>query len=153
MLHRDGQRRGLGHGADATGHLLGLGHQAGPKAPLLDLLAGTADVEVDLVVAAVGGDARGFSQQNGIVAPHLQGNGVLDRVEVDQPVPPLAVVEGLGHHHFGVEQAATADLPHQHPEVPIGVVHHRSHTEAVGPVQQRIGHHPMLAFHADAPPF
>ena len=26
VLHRDRQRRGLGHGADATGHLRGLGH-------------------------------------------------------------------------------------------------------------------------------
>ena len=66
---------------------------------------------------------------------------MFDRIEADQPLQtplPLlrigmaaGMVERLRHHHFRVQQATAAHLAHQHPEVPIGVVQHRRHTEAM----------------------
>ena len=144
VLHRHRQGAGLRHGGDAACHHLWLRHQAGAEAPLLHLLTGAAHVEVHFVVTAIRRDPRGLRQQPRVVTPQLQGHGMLDRVEADQPLQPLlspmiaaragqaAVVHRLGHHHLAVEQAAAADLTEQHPEVPIGVVQHRRHTEAVG---------------------
>ena len=153
VLHRHRQGAGGHHGRHATGYLVGIGHQAGPETSLLHLFAGATHIEVDFVVAPVRRQLGGFSQQGRIVAAHLQGKGMLDRIKAQQPLQPSArlagirllarMVQGLGHHHFAIEQAATGDLPHQHPEVPIGVVHHRSHTEAVAALNV-VRHLPML---------
>jgi len=80
-------------------------------------------------------------------------NGTFDRIKANQPLQPAprlaglglfaGMVQGLRHHHFGIQKAAPGDLPHQHPEVPIGVVHHRSHTEAITGLAVLL-HPPML---------
>ncbi len=54
-----GTRDRVLHGGDAVADQCRLGHQAGAEAALLHALGGTADIEVDLVEAEIGGDARG----------------------------------------------------------------------------------------------
>ena len=55
---------------------------------------------------------------------------MFNRVEIQQLVASLAVVKRLGYHHFRIQQSPSGDLPHQHPEVPIGAVEHRCDAEA-----------------------
>ena len=133
--------------------MVGFRHQAGPKPAFLHLFAGATHVQVDLVVAPVGGQLGRFCQEGRIVTPHLESEGTFDRIKANQPLQPAprlagfglfaGMVQGLRHHHFGVQKAAPGDLPHQHPEVPIGVVHHRSHTEAITGLAVLL-HPPML---------
>ena len=73
VFHCYRQRAGGGHGGNAAGHLVGIGHQTGPKAAFLHLLAGAAHIQVDFVVAPFSRQGGGLSQQGGIVAAHLQG--------------------------------------------------------------------------------
>ena len=133
--------------------MVGFRHQAGAKPAFLHLFTGATHVQVDLVVAPVGCQLGRFCQEGRIVTTHLQGEGTFDRIKANQPLQPAprlagfglfaGMVQGLRHHHFGVQEAVPGDLPHQHPEVPIGVVHHRSHTEAITGLAVLL-HPPML---------
>jgi len=144
--HRQGP---LGHRLDAAGQMGRLGHQAGAEAPLLHPLAGAAHIQVDLVITPGRCQLGRLGQQAGIVTPDLEGEGLFAGVEIQQAVT-TAVVQGLRHHHLGVEKAVAGDLPHQHPEVAIGAVHHRRHTEAIRGCRRRLtvplSHPPMLPF-------
>ena len=51
VFHAHRQARGGGHGGNAVGHPGRFRHQAGTEAAFLHLRAGTAHVEIDLVVA------------------------------------------------------------------------------------------------------
>ena len=130
VLHGDRQAAAGGHGLDAAGHVVGLRHQAGAKTSRLDPFTGTAQVQVEFVVAPHLRHARRFRQQQGIVTPHLERQGMFNGVVVQQALL-VAVVERLGHHHFRVQQGLTADLAHQHPKMPIRAVQHRRHAEGV----------------------
>ena len=132
MLHGHGESPCVHHGFHAAGDQIRFRHQAGSEISGLHLLAGATHIEVDLVVAPVLRQSCRFGQQGWVVPPHLQGDRMLHRIEVQQLVASLAVVQRLGHHHFAVEQGPAADLPHQHPEVAVGAIQHRGHTEAVG---------------------
>ncbi len=60
----DGDRHlGLGaHGGDAIGHQERLRHEASAEAALLHPVGGAADVEIDLVIAEIGGNPRALRQ-------------------------------------------------------------------------------------------
>ena len=118
-----------------------IGHQTSAKTTFAHLLARATQIEVHLVVAPVGRQPHGLGQQPGIIPPQLQGQGFFDRIEADQPFQAFApfggiwllagMVKCLGHHHFAIQKAVPADLAHQHAEMPICVVQHWRHTEAV----------------------
>jgi len=60
-----------------------LRHQAGAEAALLHPVGRAADIEVDLVIAQVGADARALRQRRRIAAAELQRDRMLERVEAD----------------------------------------------------------------------
>ena len=76
----------LAHRRDQVGDKLGLCHQAGAEPPRLHAVRRAADIEIDLVIAELGADARGLGERARIAAANLQGNGMLIRVELEQPV-------------------------------------------------------------------
>ena len=69
---RDGQRRRFAHGGDALGDEIGLGHEAGAEPPRLHAVRGTADIEVDLVIAVLGADPRRRGELLRIAAAELK---------------------------------------------------------------------------------
>ena len=161
VLYRHWQGAGGRHRFDTAGHLVGIGHQTSPKATFAHLLARATQIEVHLVVVPVGRQAHGLGQQPGIIPPQLQGQGFFARIEADQPFQAstrlgriwclAGMVQRLGHHHFAVQQAVQADLTHQHAKMPIGVVQHWRHTEAITQALARpvgVLHCPMLLSHA-----
>ena len=88
VLHRHRQGGGRRHGLHAAGHPLRFGHQASAETALLHLLARTANVEVDLVVAPVGPQPGRLRQQSGVISAQLQGQGMLLGIEAQQPFQP-----------------------------------------------------------------
>ena len=129
--HRD--RHGRSHRRHTLGHQRRLAHQAGTKTPGLHAVGRAAAVEVDLVIAPVGGDARGLGQQCRITAAQLQRQRLLDRVKTEQALA-IAVDHRIGMHHLGIQTGTRRQQTVEEPAVAIGPVHHRRHGQA-----QRIG--------------
>ena len=69
------------HGGDAVADQRRLGHQAGAETALLHALRGTADIEVDLVVAEIGGDARAQGELVRLAAAELKRDRMLGRID------------------------------------------------------------------------
>ena len=105
---RDRHRHARLHGRDAFRDEPRRGHQAGAEAPALDPARRTADVEVDLVVAEIGADPRGFTERFRVGAAELHRDRVLDGIEAEQP-RPVAEQHGTGREHLGIEQGATRE--------------------------------------------
>ena len=82
-------------------------HQAGAEPPRLHAVRRAADIEIDLVVAELGADARGLGELRRIAAANLQGDGMLIHVELEQPLP-VAAQHRVRRHHLGVEQRVLA---------------------------------------------
>src|SRR5512136_541306 len=82
------------HGGDAFLHESGLGHEAGAEPTRLDAIRGTADIEVNLVIAEPRADARGRGETIRIAAAELQRNGMLGRIELEQSLR-VPVQDGL----------------------------------------------------------
>ncbi len=76
-LDGDGHGDGGAHGTDALRDARGLEHQRGAETAGLDAVAGTADVEIDLVVAGRSAEPRRGRELAGIAAAELQRDGVL----------------------------------------------------------------------------
>ena len=68
-FHRDGERRGFAHRRHAFRDEVRLRHQAGAEPPRLHAVGGTADIEIDLVIAVLGADARGLGELAGSLPP------------------------------------------------------------------------------------
>ena len=77
---------GLAHGGEAVGHQVRLAHQAGAERAGLHALGRAADIEVDLAIAVGRADARGLGQLLRLGPAQLQRDGLLDRIEPQQPV-------------------------------------------------------------------
>ena len=84
-LHRNGNRDRRFHRRDAVADQRRLRHQAGAEAALLHAVRRAADIEIDLVVAEVGADARAFGERARIAAAELQRDRMLRRVVAEQP--------------------------------------------------------------------
>ncbi len=131
VFDRHGQPAGGPHGGHGVGHPIRVAHQADAEIAALHFVAGAADIEVDLVVAVVFGDAGAGGEGHGVIAPQLQGQGPLRGVkgEVAVGVPPQ---DRAGDDHLGVEQRAAAELPQEHAEVAVGALHHGCDAERRG---------------------
>src|SRR5262249_49297935 len=73
-LDRHGQLDRSNHGCDAVADESRLCHQTRAEAAFLHAVGGTADVEIDLVVAELLGDARAFGKSPRIAAAKLECN-------------------------------------------------------------------------------
>ena len=69
---RDRQPSRRAHRRDAFGNEIGLGHEAGAEPPRLHAVRRTADIEVDLVIAELGADARRLGELLRVAAAELK---------------------------------------------------------------------------------
>ena len=106
------------HGGDAVADQCRLGHQAGAEAALLHALGGTADIEIDLVEAEIGGDARGSARLVRLAAAELKRDRVLGRVISEEP-RPVAVQNRAGGDHLGIDQRAAREQAMEEPAMPV----------------------------------
>ena len=134
----DRNRDAAGHGGDAIADERGLGHEAGAEAALLHPIRRTADVEVDLVVAEVRGDARTLRKLPGIRAAELERNRMLGPIERQQP-RAIAVQHRACRDHLGIEQRPACEQAMEEPAIPVGPFHHRSNGETIFHVLAVIG--------------
>ena len=121
-LHRHRNIDHIAHRLDAVRHQRRFTHQAGTKAAILHPIGGAADVDVHLVIAALLGQLGTARQIGRIAATQLQGDGVL-LLAVTQIIP-LAVDDGAGGHHFGIEQGLAAHQSMKVTAMPISPVQH-----------------------------
>jgi hypothetical protein len=127
-FHRHGDAHRRPHGGNARTDQMRLGHQAGAEAAFLNTIGWAADVEVDLVVAEILGNARAFGERPRIGAAELDRHRVLERIEADEPLA-VAAQHRARRHHLGIEQCPTRQQPMEEPAVPVGPLHHRRDTE------------------------
>ena len=85
-LHRDRNPDRADHRGDAFADQLRLAHQAGAEASALHPVRRTAAVEIDLIVAEFGADARRLGEALGIGPAELQRDWMLRRIEAEQPL-------------------------------------------------------------------
>lgn len=131
VLDRDRDADRVLHGLDAIGHQTRMAHQAGADHVVLHPVAGAADVEVDLVVASLFGQAGAGGQVRRHAAAQLQGQRVLGLVMAQETLG-VVVQQGAGGDHFGVEQGVLGEQAQEEPTVSVCPVHHRRHREAAG---------------------
>ncbi len=101
-----------------------MAHQAGADHVVLHPVAAAADVEVDLVIALRLRQARAGRQIGRVAAAQLQGQRVF-AIEVAQKTLGIAMQQGAGGDHLGVEQGAAGQLAQEEAAVAVGPVHHR----------------------------
>ena len=123
---RDGHTDRRLHRGDDVADQRGRPHQAGAEGAGLHAVRRTADIEVDLVVAEVGGDPRRLRQLRRLGAAELKRDRVLGIREADQPLA-VAMNDRVGDDHFGVEERPARQLPVEHAAVAVGPVHHGRH--------------------------
>ena len=75
MLDRHRKRDRIAHRRDAVGDQRRLGHQAGAEAPGLHALAGTTDIQVDLVVTPGFAQPRAVRERGGSLPPSCNAIG------------------------------------------------------------------------------
>ena len=121
-LHGDRNVDHVAHRLDAIGHQCGFAHEAGAEAAVLHPIGGAADVEVDLVIAALLGEPGAAGQVCRVAATQLQGERVF-LLAVTQIVA-LAVDDGARGHHLGIEQGLAGHQTVEITAMPIGPVQH-----------------------------
>src|SRR5207342_601571 len=102
-----------------------LSHQARAKRARLHALTGTADIQIDLVVASLGAMLSRVRESLRIAATQLQGHRMLGWIESQQACT-IAVQERGGRDHLRVQQRVRGELAQEESAMPIGPVHHRS---------------------------
>jgi hypothetical protein len=127
-LDRHRHRNGGLHRRHALAHQLRLRHEAGAEASLLHAVGGTADVEVHLVIAEIPQDPSGLGEVGRVGAAELRCDRMLLGREPEQPLP-VAMNDGAGRHHFGVETCPPRQDAMEEPAMPVRPVHHRSDGE------------------------
>src|SRR3546814_7980526 len=123
-LDRDGDADSCRHCGDAAGHESRLGHQAGAETARLHPVAGTDDVEVDLVVAERLDDTRAFRKLARSGPAELQGYGMLRRTDGEQAVA-VAAQHGSGGEHLRIEPPMPTDQPPEIAAWAVGPFHTR----------------------------
>ncbi len=121
-LHRHRNVDQVAHRLDAVGHQCGLSHQAGAEAAILYPIGGAANVDIHLVIATLLGQLGAACEIGRIAATQLQGDGMF-LLAVPQVIP-LAVNDGAGGHHLGIEQGLASHQTMEITAMPIGPVQH-----------------------------
>ena len=119
----------VAHRLDAIGHQGGLPHQTGAEAAILDAIRRATHVEVDLVIATLFGQPRTAGQIRRVAASQLQGERVF-LLAVAQIIS-LAVDDGAGGHHLGIEQGLAGHQTVEITAMPIGPVQHGGNRECL----------------------
>ncbi len=130
-FHRDRDVHRRGHRRHAFAHQRRLAHQASAETPGLHAVGRAAAVEVDLVVAPLGGDARGLREQGRIAAAQLQGQRVFAGVKAEQTLA-VTMDHRIGVHHLGIEPRAGGEDAVEDPAMGVSPIHHRGHGQAQG---------------------
>ena len=133
-FHRDRNRDGGLHRRDAIADQRRLRHQAGAEAAVLHAVGRTAGIEIDLVKAEIGADARARGERARIGAAELQRQRMLGRVVAQEP-RPIAVQHRAGGQHFGIKQRAARQQAMEEPAMPVGPFHHRGDAETAVDIQ------------------
>src|SRR6266852_3090829 len=131
--HRNPDRRL--HGGDAIADEARLRHQTGAEPALLHAIGGAADIEIDLVVAEVGADARALRERRRVGAAELQRHRMLRRIEAEQ-ARAIAAQHRARRDHLGIDQRAAREQAVEEPAVPVGPLHHGGDAEARNVVLQ-----------------
>ena len=128
VFHGDRHVDRLAHGGEAVGNEVGLAHKAGAERARLHALRRAADVEIDFAIAVGGADAGGLCELLGLRAAELQGDGLLQVVEPQQPVT-ITMDDSVGRDHLGIEQRVAGQMAVESPAIPVRPVHHRRDAE------------------------
>ena len=129
------------HRRDAFGDQRRLAHQAGAEAAVLHAVGRAAAIEVDLVVAEIGADARRLGEPLRLGAAELQRDRMFGRVEAEQPLA-RAEHDRVGGDHLGIEPRPTRQQAMEGAAMPVRPIHHRRNTKF-----PRINHNqPSLVF-------
>ena len=131
---RDRDRHRRLHRGDAIADQCRLRHQAGAEAAVLHAVGRTTGIEIDLVKAEVGADARACGERARVRAAKLQRHRMLGRIVTQQP-RPIAMQHRAGGEHFGIEQRAARQQAMEEPAMPVGPFHHRSDGKAAVKLQ------------------
>ena len=128
-LDRDRNVDRRGHRHNAFGDQLGFAHEAGAETAALHPVGRAAAIEIDLVVAEFGADARRLREPFWLRPAELERHGMLARVEADQPLA-RAEYDRIRRHHLGIEPRAAREDAMERPAAPVGPVHHRRHAKS-----------------------
>ena len=126
VLDRHRKRDHIYHGLDAIGHKGWLGHQACAKSTTLHALGRAAAIEIDLVIPPLFAQLRAMRQVGRLTAAELQCDWMLLGIE-HQVTSNIAMDQGAGGHHFGVEQGLARQKAVQIAAMAIRPIHHRRH--------------------------
>jgi hypothetical protein len=128
-FHRDldGDRRA--HRRDAIADECRRAHKAGAEGARLHAVGRAADIEVDLVIAVGGRNARGLGELRRLRAAELDGDGMLLVGKGEQPIA-VAMDDGIGDDHLRVKERAPRQPTMEDPAVAVGPVHHRCNGKA-----------------------
>jgi len=129
VLNGDRDGDGVAHRAHAVGDECRFGHEAGAERAALDALARATAIEVDLGVAPALAEARASREVGRVAAAELQRHRLLDRIEAEM-ARHIAVQQGAGGHHLGVQAGPRRQQAMEVPAMPVGPIHHRRHAEA-----------------------
>ena len=124
MFDSDGYRHHIQHGLDAVRHQFWFCHETGAKGAALHPLAGTAAVQIDLVISPLHSEFGAMSQLSRFAATQLQGDRVLLFV-VAQMSLHIAMNQGARRHHFAVQQCPLGEQAMKIAAVAVRPVHHR----------------------------
>ena len=80
-FHRNRHAHRRLHRGHAVADKLRLRHQASAEAPFLHAIRRTTDIEIDLVIAEVGADARRLGERARVGAAELHRDRMLGRIE------------------------------------------------------------------------
>src|ERR1700691_5516345 len=114
------------HRLHAFGDESRLAHEPDAEAAALHAVGRTAAIEIDLVIAELGADARRFCKPARRRSAELKRHGMLARVEADQALA-RAEYDRVRGHHLGIEQGVAREDAMERPATPVGPIHHRRH--------------------------
>src|SRR5262249_26124739 len=117
------------HCSYAISNQSGFGHQAGSEPAFLNAIGGTANVEVDFVVAELGADAGRLCARMRVATAKLKADGVFEWVEAKK-ARAVATQHRARGEHLGVDQCMSCEQTVEIPAVAIRPLHHRSDTKA-----------------------
>ncbi len=104
--------------------MIGLRHQAGAETAGLNPVAGATAIQIDGIITPAGADPGALGQFAGVRAAELERDRMFGRVEVQQP-GSVAMQNGPGRDHFGIQNRPGREQAQEKPAMPIGPVHHR----------------------------
>ncbi len=122
-LHRDRNGHRLAHRAYAIGDARRFQHQTGAEAARLHPIAGTTDVEIDLVVTGRLRQRGAARQVLGLAAAELDRQRMFLPVISEQALP-IAVEQRGGGDHFRVQPHPRRQLAEEITTMTVGPVHH-----------------------------